>query len=194
MPTLCNDKVNFYITSPEYRYSVLHRVSRRKANKNLATLLHYLKTHRPGQLLNLLYHQTNYYGYTPLHIAVLVQSIECAQLLIKYGSYIDMPDKYGKTPLYHAVEDKCEAMCLLLCAHGACIDDCFKEKIEAPLELAKKISSKNIETILSGTVSFRTCKTLKKEHTSFFSQLPNDLIQLTGNYLIEREWPQFKML
>ena len=194
LPTLCNDKVNFNITSSEYRYSVLHRVNRRKATKNLATLLQYLKTNRPGQLMDLLYHQTNYYGYTPLHIAVLVQSIECVQLLIKYGSFIDMPDKYGKTPLYHAVEDRRELICLFLCTQGADINASFKKWMGSPLELAKKMGNKNIEAILSGTISFLACKILKKDQTNFLSGLSRELIELIGNYLIEREWPQFKVL
>jgi ankyrin repeat protein len=54
-------------------------------------------------------------GQTPLHIAVIQDSKEMAELLIEKGARIDAKDKLGKTPLYDAVDlRKLEVAKLLL--------------------------------------------------------------------------------
>ncbi len=44
-------------------------------------------------------------GYSYLHCAAQVKSIEIVALLIDKGAIIDIQDKYGKTPLMVAVSD-----------------------------------------------------------------------------------------
>mgnify|MGYP002387267124 CR=1 FL=1 len=45
----------------------------------------------------------DYNGYSPLHVAAGVGSVECAKLLIQRGSRIDEKNKSGRTPLFYAI-------------------------------------------------------------------------------------------
>ncbi|ACL75846.1 ankyrin repeat domain-containing protein [Ruminiclostridium cellulolyticum] len=60
-------------------------------------------------------------GYSYLHCAAQVKSIEIATLLINKGAIIDIQDKYGKTPLMVAISDYNgdDKMIKLLLEYGA---------------------------------------------------------------------------
>lgn len=62
-------------------------------------------------------------GYSPLHLAVLLNKPEVVSLLIKASCDVNVPDgRSGRTPLYHAIALQREHLVKQLVAHGASID------------------------------------------------------------------------
>ncbi|OXU26501.1 hypothetical protein TSAR_000955 [Trichomalopsis sarcophagae] len=58
-----------------------------------------------------------------LHLAVRKRQLQNAQLLIKFGSDINIVDKSGQKPIFYAVENNCFQMTKLLLDNKAVLDD-----------------------------------------------------------------------
>lgn len=69
------------------------------------------------------------------------------ELLIEKGADVNNIEKYGDTPLHHAVESGCEKIVRILLKHGAKIDavNCARE---TPHDVAKKLGKTEIQKIL----------------------------------------------
>lgn len=64
-------------------------------------------------------HSHDEFGFAPLHYAVRIRSIRAASVLIAAGSWVDVPDSLGRTPLFFAARSGQKLMCELLCELGA---------------------------------------------------------------------------
>ena len=61
----------------------------------------------------------NYYGWTPLHIAIRRDRREMVEFLLEHGADIDKVDGVGWTPLMEAVMDDMTELCAFLIEKGA---------------------------------------------------------------------------
>merc|ERR1712176_261654 len=60
-----------------------------------------------------------YHGYSALHYAVVLDDMDCAELLIEHGANVNLPDDNEKNPLDHATLTGNKDMVRLLENHGA---------------------------------------------------------------------------
>lgn len=66
-------------------------------------------------------HVHDHANETGLHYCAKRNRAEIANLLIKSGAYVDMPDSAGRTPLYiAATANSVETVIVLLCAKAYC--------------------------------------------------------------------------
>lgn len=82
--------------------------------------------------------QDEYHGYTALHYAVILDHVECAMLLIRYGAKVNLQDSDRKTPLDHATLSENKDMIQLLENHGATTHESevlFKSAVEEQNQL-----------------------------------------------------------
>lgn len=55
-------------------------------------------------------------GYSPLHVAAMFDRPEVVRELVRQGAAVDVKDKWGKDPLYHALKNRSEAAAKALVA------------------------------------------------------------------------------
>ena len=92
-----------------YGYTPLHD----SVYSNKPEVVHYLASKRAD--VNA---KTQLGGYTPLHLAASSGYVECTSALLKYGAYIDVTDKYGKTPKQTAIKSSKPLVARLLRSEG----------------------------------------------------------------------------
>lgn len=66
--------------------------------------------------------EPNYFGETPLTIAVARDSVQVASFLISKGAFINTKNHFGETPLFYAIRNENYLMVDLLLKNGALID------------------------------------------------------------------------
>eukprot|EP00585_Thalassiosira_rotula_P008715 CAMPEP_0196136728 /NCGR_PEP_ID=MMETSP0910-20130528/4940_1 /TAXON_ID=49265 /ORGANISM="Thalassiosira rotula, Strain GSO102" /LENGTH=614 /DNA_ID=CAMNT_0041397063 /DNA_START=35 /DNA_END=1879 /DNA_ORIENTATION=+ len=84
--------------------------------------------------------QDEYHGYTALHYAVVLDNMQCADLLLRYGAQVNLYDNNQKTPGDHAMLAENKEMIRLLKRFGAkrhTPDVLFKEAIEEQQEMKR---------------------------------------------------------
>ena len=130
--------------------------------------------------------------YTALCKVILLENIDFARFLILNGASVNIRDKDGGTPIFHAlkIEDKdlrlkalsfIEMFGIDLTIENknneTILDCCSKKKLEDEKNLITKILQER-------TDRWNLFKQLAHNSESYISKIPKELVFLTGNYIL----------
>ncbi|XP_057318711.1 ankyrin-1-like isoform X2 [Microplitis mediator] len=90
--------------------------------------------------------RSDFYQYTPLHVAIQRESVKVARFLISKGADVNICGKNGETPLTIAIEKKNSELFQLLLDTGAEINDCPDKVL--PLHQAVAVSNDDVTKFL----------------------------------------------
>jgi ankyrin repeat protein len=85
----------------------------------------------------------------PLVVAVLMNRVEIAGLLLDFGADIEIPDAMGRRPLHLAALDGRSDMVRVLLAHGADVN-AVDNTLSTPLALAREWGHAEVAALLQG--------------------------------------------
>jgi len=167
----------------------LARVSRAIRKNNISDLRKY------GKLIDI--NKLDYRGQSSLLRAISYGNIYLIQELIKFGTDVNMPNKYGITPLNLALVKGNKAVIDLLLANGA-DNRAFAPMFLTPLELASYMGF-NIVDAISLNINSANLMMVQDKATCFDTMYNQDLDlavglikQLNNEMLFERQPSEFK--
>jgi ankyrin repeat protein len=86
-------------------------------------------------------------GFSPLHAAVLKNSVPVVKVLLKHGAHIDQQSTTGSTALHYAFDKKNEEMIVLLISAGAKIGYGPMNMSRESMDLTQKVCALNLKAL-----------------------------------------------